>query len=79
LLLPGVDEVERFARGDFVDIRGADFIEERMLFVTEECELPLTGTLGSVAIGYWGTDFWGSVCDDSGGGFSRMVLRFEQL
>ena len=46
-----MDEVERFARGDFVDIRGANFIEQRVLFVTEECQLPLASSLGSVTIG----------------------------
>ena len=50
LLLPSVDEIERFARGDFVDIGSANFIEERVLLISEERHLPLARSLGSVAI-----------------------------
>ena len=49
-LLPGVDEVERFAGRDFVEIGGADFVEERVLVVAEERELP-RGAAG----GHWVT------------------------
>ena len=45
-----MNEVERFARGDFVDIRGANFFEERMLLVTEKRQLPLAAVLDSMAI-----------------------------
>ena len=50
LLLPSVDQVERLAWGDFVDIGGANFIKERMFLVSEERQLPFVGSLGSMAI-----------------------------
>jgi hypothetical protein len=51
LLLPGMDEVQRFTWGDFVDIRRANFVQKRMLFVAEEGHLPLARAFRTVAIG----------------------------
>ena len=68
LLLPRVDEVECFAWGDFIDISSANFIEERMLFVTEECHLPFAGLPSSVAVRRGGIDFWGLGDNDFGTG-----------
>ena len=44
MLLPLMDEVECFARGEIVEIGGADFVEEWVLFEAEESELPRVGT-----------------------------------
>ena len=70
-------EVERFERGDVVEIGGADFVQQRMLFDAEERQLPVAGSLGGVAVGDGGRDCWRLGSSDAGRRFGGLMLRLR--
>jgi hypothetical protein len=51
-----VEELEGFSGREVVEIRGADFVQERVIVAAEEGELPVV----AVAIGGGGTGSFGS-------------------